>query len=194
MKTKRMWIAIGACVLTVIFTGLSIAWIVVPWLNSSDTSSNSNPVASTTAQVVNDITCDPREHSYHHIHAHLNIFVNRNPILVHSDIGILPDRCIYWIHTHDDKGIIHIESPERRNFTLGEFFDVWGQNFDNNQIFDNIVEPNKNRTIDVYLNGNKVSPGTDYRQIPINSHDQIAIVFGKAPKPIPSTYEFPEGL
>ncbi|HEX9235017.1 MAG TPA: hypothetical protein VF972_01920 [Actinomycetota bacterium] len=33
------------------------------------------------------------------------------------------------IHTHDATGIIHIESPTPRTFTLGEFFDVWGVRF-----------------------------------------------------------------
>jgi hypothetical protein len=28
----------------------------------------------------------------------------------------------------DDTGVIHIESPEDRNFTIGESFDIWGQN------------------------------------------------------------------
>ena len=102
--------------------------------------------------------------------------------------------CIYWVHTHDQKGIIHIESPENRNFTLGEFFDIWGQNFSNNQIFDNIVEESDNNILSVYVNGKKISTGNDYRQITINAHDEIAIVYGKPPASIPSNYEFPEGM
>jgi hypothetical protein len=30
------------------------------------------------------------------------------------------------LHTHDATGIIHVESPTRRSFNLGDFFDVWG--------------------------------------------------------------------
>jgi hypothetical protein len=33
------------------------------------------------------------------------------------------------IHTHDTSGIVHIESPTVRPFTLGQFFDVWGVRF-----------------------------------------------------------------
>ena len=98
-----------------------------------------------------------------------------------SDIGIIDNECIYWMHTHDDTGIIHIESPEKRNFTLGEFFDIWNQNFSNSQIFDNTVDGSGNSTLNVYVNGRKMTAGSDYRQIPINAHDEIAIVFGKPP-------------
>ena len=35
--------------------------------------------------------------------------------------------CFYWLHTHAADGLIHIESPVQRAFTLGNFFDVWGQ-------------------------------------------------------------------
>ena len=32
-----------------------------------------------------------------------------------------------WVHTHTPDGIIHIEAPEARSFTLGDFFNIWGQ-------------------------------------------------------------------
>jgi hypothetical protein len=30
------------------------------------------------------------------------------------------------LHTHDSSGQVHIESKERRNFTLGDFLSIWG--------------------------------------------------------------------
>ena len=35
--------------------------------------------------------------------------------------------CIYWLHTHAPDGVIHIESPFFRVYTLGNFFDIWRQ-------------------------------------------------------------------
>jgi hypothetical protein len=32
-----------------------------------------------------------------------------------------------WLHTHSADGIIHMESPVKRIYTLGNFFDIWGQ-------------------------------------------------------------------
>ena len=35
-----------------------------------------------------------------------------------------------WLHTHAADGIIHTESPVKRTYTLGDFFDIWGQPLD----------------------------------------------------------------
>ena len=35
--------------------------------------------------------------------------------------------CFYWLHTHAEDGIIHVESPSTtETFTLGQFFAEWG--------------------------------------------------------------------
>jgi hypothetical protein len=68
---------------------------------------------------IDNIKCEVIEHLTFHIHAHLDIFINGKPYIVPSQIGIVPNKCLYWMHTHDDTGVIHIESPENRNFTLG---------------------------------------------------------------------------
>jgi hypothetical protein len=157
-----------------------------PTLSSSST---------TNAPVIGDISCDTMEHFNTHIHAHLDIFISGKEFAIPSDIGIIPNKCIYWLHTHDDTGVIHIESPEEdRNFKLGEFFDIWRQKFSNSQIFDNTVGENGKNTLNVYINAKNVNTRNDYRQIPINAHDEIAIVYGKPPDSIPSSYKFPEGL
>jgi hypothetical protein len=134
------------------------------------------------------------EHFKMHIHAHLDILVNGTTYTIPSDVGRIPGQCIYWMHTHDDTGVIHIESPEKRNFTLGEFFDIWGKNFSNSQIFDNIVSEGDNSTLNVYVNGKKVSTENDYINTAINAHDEITIVYGALQESIPQAYEFPEGM
>ena len=99
----------------------------------------------------------------------------------------------YWLHTHDDSGIIHIESPATRNFTLGQFFDIWNKKFANTQILDNMV--NSKNTLSVYVNGSKVNPTVNYRDIKLSGHDEIAIVYGTPPpNTIRSKYGFVEGL
>jgi hypothetical protein len=80
---------------------------------------------------------------------------------------------IYWLHTHDDTGVIHIESPENRTFILGKFFDIWGENLSNSQIFYNTVGESNNNTLTAYVNGKQVDSGIDLRKIPINAHDEM---------------------
>jgi hypothetical protein len=99
------------------------------------------PSSSTGTGVVHGIACGPTEQLVYHIHAHLMVFVNGQPRALPGGIGIpgsvvqpttkgpwaFGGQCIYWLHTHAPDGIIHIESPTERIYTLGEFFDEWHQ-------------------------------------------------------------------
>ncbi|TLZ91597.1 MAG: hypothetical protein E6K04_05770 [Methanobacteriota archaeon] len=38
------------------------------------------------------------------------------------------------LHTHDTSGTIHVESRVSREYTLGDFFRIWGQTFDAQQV------------------------------------------------------------
>jgi len=173
--------------LAVLAAILTLTWILALPVDSSLLST-----ASPSSLTIDGIECERREHSDFHIHSHLDIFINDEKSTIPSDIGIIPNTCLYWLHTHEDSGVIHIESPENRTFTLGQFFYIWGERLSNNQIFDNMVEDNK--TLSVYINGEKVSDGTEYGQIPLGKYDEIAIVYGKPPESVPSRYHFPEGL
>jgi len=139
--------------------------------------------------VIDGISCDNREHFTFHYHAHLDIFVNGISYAIPADIGIKPQDCIYWIHTHDISGIIHIESPDNRTFSLGQFFDIWGKEFNNNQIFDFVVDNSQNKLIHVYINGTNVND-LQYRDISLHDRQYITIVYGMQLSEIP-TFEFP---
>ena len=76
------------------------------------------------------VGCNVNEIFTEHIHANLAIEHNGQPVPVPANIGFVGAGdaviCIYWLHTHDDSGTIHIEAPGG-NFSLGDFFAVWGQ-------------------------------------------------------------------
>ena len=179
-KKIKKFVVIGLIAVAVIGIGLAVA--------SSKFLSSSNA----SAQTIDGIQCNAVEQLLFHNHVHLDIFIGGQPYTVPSQIGIIPGKCIYWLHTHDDSGVIHIESPVTRNFTLGQFFDIWKKRFSNVQIFDNTA--NATNIMAVYVNGNKINGEADYRNINMQEHDQIAIVFGRPPSKILSTYEFPKGL
>ena len=178
-KKIRKFVVIGLIIVVSVGIALAVA--------SSKLLSGSNRPLS-----VDGIQCNAVEQLVFHNHAHLDIFINGQPSTIPSQIGIVPGKCIYWLHTHDDSGIIHIESPVTRNFTLGQFFDIWNKKFSNTQIFNNTF--NAKNAMSVYANGNKVNGNADYRNVKLDEHDEIAIVYGKPPINIPSKYDFPKGL
>ena len=77
------------------------------------------------APVAAGIPCDQLEHTQTHYHAALQIIYQGTPVSIPSDIGRVSP-CFYWLHVHaESPGVIHIESPKARTFTLGDFFKVW---------------------------------------------------------------------
>jgi hypothetical protein len=139
---------------------------------------------STTGQTIDGMSCTTSEQTVFHIHTHLTIFVNGQPRQVPAGIGIpgavlSPDQggqyagsgtCFYWLHTHAADGIIHIESPVNRAFTLGNFFDEWGQPLSADQ-----VGPAKGK-VTVLING-RVFTG-DPRNAPLGSHENLQVEVG----------------
>lgn len=63
-----------------------------------------------------------------HIHPVLTIMVNGAREMIPANIGLA--ECERAVHTHDEdapQGVIHVESQDRRSYTLGDFFAVWGK-------------------------------------------------------------------
>jgi hypothetical protein len=176
--SKSVIAAIGAGLLVAIIAGFGVFSATAP--------------RAPAALTIDGIQCSSFEQLVYHIHSHLDIFINGKPFTIPAQIGIIPGKCFYWLHTHDESGVIHIESPVNRNYTLGQFFDIWNQKLNNTQVLDNA--PNSKNTLSVYLNGVKVPNGVNYRDIKLGAHDEIAIVYGSPPLSVPSKYNFAEGL
>ncbi len=99
------------------------------------------PASTTGTANIDGIHCGPTEQLVYHIHAHLAVYVNGALRPLPGGIGIpgskveqttegpvaLGGQCIYFLHTHAPDGIIHVESPSYRVYTLGNFFDEWHQ-------------------------------------------------------------------
>jgi hypothetical protein len=157
------------------------------------------PAASVTGQKVDGIGCQTTEQTLFHIHAHLTVFVNGTARQVPAAIGIPGAQaqttaagsfveqgtCFYWLHTHAADGIIHIESPVQRTYTLGNFFDEWGQPLSASR-----VGPASGHVVALY-NG-QVFKG-DPRDIPLTAHAQIQLEVG-TPLVAPEQITFPQGL
>lgn len=118
-----------------------------------------------------------------HFHPHLNLMIEGTPVTLPSQIGIdLP----LWknhsldqygmqamsngmpgmapLHTHDATGTIHVESNIIRNYTLGEFLNIWGGLDTNGKIVKAIVDG---------------TPIPDYKNIILRNGEQINLDVSK---------------
>ncbi len=151
-------------------------------------------------QSVDGIACGPTEQLVFHIHAHLTIFVSGAARVVPFGVGIAPPleveqtqaglyaaggQCFSYLHTHAADGIIHIESPIQRVYTLGGFFDVWKQSLTRNRV------GSAAGSVTSFLNGRRYSG--DPRAIPLLAHAQIQLDVGR-PIVAPQSITFPGSL
>jgi hypothetical protein len=171
-------------------------------VNAPQIDTNPALLASTAGQArgepVDGIEAGSMEQLLFHIHAHLAIYVHGQQKFVPYGIGIVPPYQLqntasgpfvaggskfYWLHTHDESGIIHIESPQHRTCTLGNLFDIWHQPLTPTQ-----AGPATGQ-VAVLVNNHPV--GGDPRAIPLTAHDVIQLNVDTAEPFHP--YNFPNG-
>jgi len=138
-----------------------------------------------TGQPVHGIRCERMEGTAMHIHQHLAIFDHGKPVPIPEDVGRpLFAGCFYWLHTHTPNGIIHVESPVVRSFSLADFFAIWGQPLSRTDVAGAKLRPGDKMTI--WIDGRRYTG--DPRSIPLTEHEDITIDVGPpAGKPAPFT-------
>ena len=139
---------------------------------------------------VDGITCKPLEQLAYHIHAHLAVFDNGQLYALPAGVGIpgseaeqsqegpvaVGGHCYYWIHTHTTDGVIHIESPTKAIYTLGNFFDIWHQPLSGTRV------AGLHGTITAFVNGKAWHKSP--RDIPLLPHEDIQLEIGEPPPPL----------
>lgn len=181
-RSRRIFIGVLTGVVVLVL-GFSLIYFAKQSSSSSSASSNS-PYAA-----LNGVSCDSTEQLNYHIHAHISIYINGNAVQIPGNIGIANDgSCFYWLHTHDTSGIIHIESPTKKIYTLGQFSQLWGQRFSELQY---PIELDQNTDWQVYVNG-KAYKG-DFHSIPLEAHTLVTLAYN-SPGITPDTTYAWQGL
>jgi hypothetical protein len=135
--------------------------------------------------VIDAIPCQI-ETLVHHQHAHLTLLVSGRPVTIPAGIGVnLQHDCLYWLHTHDPDGIIHMESPRNLPYTLGMFFDIWRQHLSRSQVWKYRVPGSG--SMRVYVG--QALYRNDPRTIRLGQHTSITIEIGP-PFRAPHSFDF----
>ena len=133
---------------------------------------------------VSGISCDAMEGMRVHIHQHLVLLDHGKPVDIPANVGRpLVRQCLYWLHTHTPDGIIHVESPTDRTFTLADFFAIWGQPLSRTQVAS--MKAGKNAPIKIWVDGKPYTG--DPRKILLKAHADIVIEAGP-PYPTPPKF------
>ncbi|MSQ24461.1 MAG: hypothetical protein EXR58_07965 [Chloroflexi bacterium] len=145
---------------------------------------------------IDGIPCGLTEVVNYHVHAHLAIFFNGQARPVPEGIGIAAPRhvdngggspfvdggsCFYWLHTHTNDGLIHIEAAAPQAFTLRQLFDIWQQPLSATQV------GSAQGQVIAYVGGQRFSG--DPGDIPLAPHALIQLDVGQDVPPQPYTFE-----
>lgn len=185
-RRQRLF-ATSLCSLIVLVTCSYIFWLTTVSAHNASTTphiasikSSVQPPASVTPiptvvarPTISNVACQSTEQSNYHGHAHLTLIIKDEPVAVPANIGIAYDKkCLYWLHTHDQSGIIHIESAKKDTYTLGTFLRIWKEQFANLQY---PSELDARYGWKVYVNG-RLYRG-DFHSLPLFSHTLITMAY-----------------
>lgn len=151
--------------------------------------SRGNPA---TGQPVGDMLCQATLGSMQRASVHLTVYINDQQAGIPTGIGSVapsqPDvtalasngrtTCLYPLHVFEADNIIHVDAPTNRTYTLGEFFDIWGQPLSQTQVADyqsDITHPLAFYAFDA--DGNMRNYTDNPRSIPLLEHGTIVVVY-----------------
>ena len=121
-----------------------------------------------------------------HYHSHLDIYIDGKKVGVPALIGINPGAgYLTELHTHDATGVVHIESQQQGDYTLGQFIAEWGVYLDRNCLGAYC------KGLKWYVDGKRQTGNP--AGLVFKPHQEIAFVIGKPPANIPSSHKFPPG-
>jgi hypothetical protein len=146
------------------------------------------------AQPVGAMTCEPRRDRQPRYGIHVELFGDRQSSVIPAGIGIAPPhrgrrpfvtggRCEYPLRTREPTGVIEV--ARTGDWTLGDFFELWGQPLSRTRAGD-FTGP-----VRLWLDGKEWTRAP--AELPLHRHAQIVVVVGEA-VPVHDDYLFPPGL
>ncbi|MBA3750930.1 MAG: hypothetical protein H0X03_08605 [Nitrosopumilus sp.] len=133
-------------------------------------------------KTIEGLQCDKVEHLVFHNHTKIIMKIQNVTQDIPGNIGIVQNNCIFWLHTHDNSGIIHVESPIRQTYTLGQFLDIW-EEFDNSSFVKNLSSISSNDILNILIDDVAIDPSSiDFRKIILKDNSIISVDIGNISK------------
>ncbi len=178
-RNTRVTVLMIATVLVLV--GSLITVLIIRNNGGTDALAQAEQIVDANYGPIDGVYCDTLEQSVEHIHAHLSIYINGANVPLVANTGIAPIgvtssanvTCFYWLHTHDNTGVMHIESPTTKPFTLNQFLDIWEKFSSSSSALPTQLLSSTGWVI--YVNGKQVN--TDFNHLQLHAHDLITIAY-----------------
>jgi hypothetical protein len=143
--------------------------------------------AATTTRLgafVDGVQCQSIAQLAYTAYAHLQVYVGGRSVAIPGGIGLVgvgtkatarglvftPKTCMYWLHTRAADGIIQVQSPVKRAYTLGILFRIWNQPLSSDQV------AGAHGPVSAMVDG--VRWHGDPSAIPLREHEDIQLAVG----------------
>lgn len=124
------------------------------------------------AERVDALAFPPVGDESYHAHTLLSVFRDGKQVEVPNGIGFdLIGGGHAPLHTHDAKGVIHMESDDPYPYKLSNVFTVWGVAFDSGRLGSDV--PQGDKKVHIYVNGKPAGPDA-----PLADGDNIVVAYG----------------
>lgn len=116
---------------------------------------------------------DPKRLVPEDLRMYPQVFISIDGVLrpMPKDIGVEPG-CTRVIYTNDSSGTIHVEPQEKRAYSLGNFFSVWGYPFSSRQVLGRVAD--EDDIISMTVDG---SPSLAFENLILQDKQEIVIKF-----------------
>ena len=196
-RPKKSWLSTSQKQVSICVLGLVAAVLVVlPLALATPTQAVSNLQLSrgnpASGQPVDGMSCQGALSTVQRANIHLTVYVNDQQMGLPVGIGsVAPSQpgvtalasqgqttCLYPLHVFEADNVIHIDSPTNRTYTLGEFFDIWGQPLSRTEVANYQVGPDHPLAFYIFDANGKMQASTgDPRTIQLVEHETIVIVY-----------------
>ena len=148
---------------------------------------NGNTATGGQGDPIGTMTCLASQPIAFHVHTHLAVFLDGEQLSIPASVGFArigtSTECHYPLHTHDKSGLIHVHALAPTDFTLGQFFQTWGQSLTTTDFAGITGKP-----IRVFVTDNAVvtEPTGSWADIQLDTHRLITVQIGTAITEIPN--------
>jgi hypothetical protein len=139
-------------------------------------------------QTIDGIQCSRLSQLAYQTYAHLQLDVDGRDRALPGAIGLVNAKatvsgttttydqtlCSYWVRTRSANGVIEVDSPLPRTYTLGQLFDIWGESLSPLGVAD------AHGRVTAVVNGRRWHGNP--RAIPLREHESIQLAVGQ---PVP---------
>ncbi|HET7558484.1 MAG TPA: hypothetical protein VFK80_00875 [Limnochordia bacterium] len=124
---------------------------------------------------IREIHCMKQTPATVHFQTQLAVYVRGQELTVPAGIGHRPEAgCTFWLHT-EAPGMIDVDSPERsRDFSLGDFFAIWGRPLDAARLGDAVAA--KGERVQVWIDGQVVTGAPE--QVALKDGQKLVVALG----------------